>query len=67
MVWLFHQFKMLSAEQLQMTLPIHVSHQIAAQLLWNASWVHFHCAKINVRGSVTQLTCEMHFQLCNRF
>ncbi len=30
-----------SAEQLQMRLPIHVSHQSAAQLLWGASRVHF--------------------------
>ncbi len=57
---------MLSAEQLQMRLPIHVSHQSAAQLLWSASRVHFHCTTINVHGSVTQFTCEMHFQLCNR-
>ncbi len=57
---------MLSAEQLQMRLLIHVSHQNAVQLLWSASTVHFHCATINVHGSVTQLRCEMHFQLCNR-
>ncbi len=48
---------MLSAEQLQMKLPIHVSHQNAVQLLWSASRVHFHCATIDVHGSVTQLTC----------
>ncbi len=48
-----------------MRLPIHVSHQSAAQLLRSASRVHFHCA-INVHGSVTQLTREMHFQYCNR-
>ncbi len=57
---------MLSVEQFQMRLPIHVSHQSAAQLLWSASRVHFHCATINVHESVTQLTCEMHCQLCNR-
>ncbi len=46
-------FKMLSAEQ---RLPIHVSHQNAVQLLWSATTVHFHCATIDVHGSVTQLT-----------
>ncbi len=50
---------MLPAEQLQMRLPIHASHQSAAQLFWSASRVHFHCATINVHGSVTQLTCEI--------
>ncbi len=50
-------FKMHSAEQLQTRLPIHVSHQNAVQLLWSASTVHFHCATIDVHGSVTQLTC----------
>ncbi len=44
---------MLSAEQLQMRLPIHISHQNAAQLLWSTSRVHFHCATI-------------YIQLCNR-
>ncbi len=38
---------MLSAEQLQMRLPIQVSHQNAVQLLWSASTVHFHCATID--------------------
>ncbi len=57
---------MLSAEQLQMKLPIHVSNPEAGQLLWSVSRVHFHCAIINVHGSVTQLTCEVHFQLRNR-
>ncbi len=56
---------MLSAEHLQMRLPIPVSHQSAALLLWSASRVYFHCAAIIVHGSVTQLTCEMHFELCN--
>ncbi len=51
---------------MQTRLPIHVSHQSAAQLLWRASRVHIHCGTINVDGSVTQLTCEMHFKLCNR-
>ncbi len=50
-------FKMLSAEQLQMRLPIHSSHQNAVQLLWSASTVNFHCATTDVHGSVTQLTC----------
>ncbi len=59
-------FEMPSAEQLQMRLPIHVSHQNAAQLLWSACRIHFHCATINVHGYVTKLTCEMHFQLCSR-
>ncbi len=45
---------MLLAEQLQMRLPIHVSHQNAGQLLCSASTVHFHCAIIDVHGSVTQ-------------
>ncbi len=58
-------FSMFSAEQLQMRLPIHYSHHSAAQFLKSASRVHFHCATINVHGSVTQLTCEMHVQLCN--
>ncbi len=58
-------FYILSAKQLQMRLPIHVSLQGAAQLLWSASGVHFHYDIINVHGSA-QLTCEMHFQLCNR-
>ncbi len=49
-----------------MKLPIHVSHQSAAQLLWSATRVCFNYATNNVYGSVTQLTCEMHFQLCNR-
>ncbi len=57
---------MLSAEQLQMRLLIHVSHHSAAQLLWSASRFRFHRGTNNVHGSVTQLTCEMHFQLCNR-
>ncbi len=57
---------MLSAEQLKMRLPIHVSHQSAAQLLWSAPRVHFHLATTNVHGSVTQPTCDMHFQLCYR-
>ncbi len=57
---------MLSADQLQMRLPIHVSHQSAAQLLWSTSRVHFPCAAIYVHGSVTHLTYEMHFHLCNR-
>ncbi len=52
-----HFFKMLWAEQLQMRLPIHFSHQNAVQLLWSASTVHFHFATIDVHGSVTQLTC----------
>ncbi len=26
----------------------------------------FHCATTDIHGSVTQLMCEMHFQLCNR-
>ncbi len=39
---------MLSVEQLQMGLPIHASHQSAAQLLWSASRVHFPCAIIHV-------------------
>ncbi len=43
-----------------------IRQQNAAQLLWSSSRVHFHCATINVHGSVTQLSCEMHFQLCNR-
>ncbi len=55
---------MLSVEQLQMRLPFHVSHQSAAQLLWSPSRVYFHCTKINVHGSATQITCEMHFQSC---
>ncbi len=59
-------FEMPSAEQLQMRLPIHVSHQSAAQLLWSACRKHFHCATINVHGYVTQLTCEMHFQFSSR-
>ncbi len=33
-----------SAKQLHMRLPIHVSHQSAAQLLRSASRIHFHCA-----------------------
>ncbi len=52
-----------AAEQLQMRLPIHVSHQSAVELLWSACRIHFHCATINVHGYVTQLTCEMPFQL----
>ncbi len=36
------------------------------QLLWSASTVQFHCATIDVHGSVTQLTWLMHFQLCSR-
>ncbi len=50
-------FEMLSAEQLQMRLPIHVGHQNAEQFLWSTSTAHFHCATIDVHGSVTQLTC----------
>ncbi len=43
---------MLPAEQLQIKLAIHVSHQGAAQLLRSASRVHFHCATIDLIGSI---------------
>ncbi len=59
-------FLMLTAEQLQMRLPIHVSHQIAVQLFWSAPRVHFYRATVNVHGSVTQIGCKMHFQVCSR-
>ncbi len=59
-------FEMAAAEPLQMRLPIYVSHQSAAQFLWSACRIHFYCATINVHGYVTQLTCEMYFQLCSR-